>query len=359
MPPPSTIDDPLIKCLEAAASRSSLRDTASYGSGIRKFHVFCDIFSIAESDRLPAAFPLLHSFALWAATDPESVDSQLSADTQFEPVSDSAVRKYLAAVRAWHIAQGWPPPLSDSDHERINWSLRGIANACGSRKRPIRPPVTLPMLRALKSQLVLTKPFDACIWAMALCAFWGLMRFGEVSVTSRGAFQPAKHLTRHDVFSGRDANGQPYARLDLPSAKTAKPGEIQSIFLVEQGDLCPLDALRNLSRVVPASASDPLFSWIDRFGEVRPMVKSAAIHHINSILEPFGWGTSFGHSFRIGGASYFLALGVEAEIIRIHGRWRSLAYEVYIRAFELVASRHLRSEQPGASVTVGLGIASI
>ena len=32
---------------------------------------------------------------------------------------------------------------------------------------------------------------------------------------------------------------------------------------------------------------------------------------------------------------------VNPEIVRIAGRWRSLAYEVYIRAFEQVASRHL------------------
>lgn len=357
-PPLSTIDDPLIRCLEAAASRASLCDTGSYGSGIQKFHVFCDIFSILESDRLPASFPLLHSFVLWAATDPEFLDSHLSKGTQFEPISDAVARKYLAAVRAWHIAQGWAPPLLDSDHERISWSLRGIANTQGSRKHPIRPPVTLLMLRALRSRLILTRSFDACIWAMALCAFWGLMRFGEVSVTSRAAFSPKKHLTRNDVFSSRDANGQPYTRLDLPSAKTAKPGEIQSIFLVEQGDLCPLDVLRNLAQVVPAGAANPLFSWIDSKGVIRPMTKSAAMHHINGVLEPFGWGTSFGHSFRIGGASYFLALGVEAEIIWIHGRWRSLAYEVYICAFELVASPHLRKGQSGAAVTDGLGSAS-
>ncbi|KIJ48733.1 hypothetical protein M422DRAFT_109094, partial [Sphaerobolus stellatus SS14] len=48
-----------------------------------------------------------------------------------------------------------------------------------------------------------------------------------------------------------------------------------------------------------------------------------------------------GHSFRIGGASYFLAQKVDPEIVQIAGRWRSLAYETYIRAFELTASRHL------------------
>jgi hypothetical protein len=64
VPPATTISHPTIHLIAALASRSSLRDMASYGSGLRKFHIFCDIFTIPESDRLPASFPLLHSFVL-------------------------------------------------------------------------------------------------------------------------------------------------------------------------------------------------------------------------------------------------------------------------------------------------------
>lgn len=50
--------------LLVVASRSSLRDSGSYGSGLRKFHIFCNILSVPEWDRLPASFNVLHSFAL-------------------------------------------------------------------------------------------------------------------------------------------------------------------------------------------------------------------------------------------------------------------------------------------------------
>ncbi|KAG2125015.1 hypothetical protein DEU56DRAFT_744125 [Suillus clintonianus] len=323
-PPASTIANPVICHIASLANRASLRDTGSYGAGLRKFHLFCDIFSISESERLPASFELLHSFALWAVTDPISV-----------------ARKYLSAVRAWHIAQGWQPPLSDTHHSRINWSLRGLENLQGSRRKPLRPPITLPMLTALKATLTLSDPFDACVWAMASCAFFGMMRFGEVSVTSRAAFSPSKHLSRADAFFSTDLRGSPYARLDLPSAKTARAGETQSVFLNEQGDLCPLAALRNLADVVPALGVDPLFSWRDSKGDTRPMAKARAMERINSILIGWGWGTSFGHSFRIGGASFYLAKKVDPEIVRIAGRWKSLAYETYIRAFEQISSQHL------------------
>ncbi|KAJ7126511.1 hypothetical protein C8R43DRAFT_897631, partial [Mycena crocata] len=84
-----------------------------------------------------------------------------------------------------------------------------------------------------------------------------------------------------------------------------------------------------------------LFSWRDCKGNIRPMVKSKALQRINAVLGAWGWGTAFGHSFRIGGASFYLAKGVNPEIVRLAGRWKSLAYEAYIRAFEQVAARHL------------------
>ena len=71
------------------------------------------------------------------------------------------------------------------------------------------------------------------------------------------------------------------------------------------------------------------------------MVKSKAMSCINAILTAWGWGTSFGHSFHIGGASFYLAQGANPKIIRITGRWKSLTYKTYIRAFEKIASRHL------------------
>jgi hypothetical protein len=205
--------------------------------------------------------------------------------------------------------------------------------------------MTVAMLTALKASLDLDNPFDACVWAMSSCAFWGMMRLGEVSTSSLGAFHPSKHLKHSDVHLGNDLDGKPYAHLDLPSAKTAKPGEVQSVFLIPQTSLCPLEALHNMAQVSPAGAQDPLFSWSDKDFVARPMVKARALKHINSILMAWGWGTTFGHSFRIGGTSFYLAKKVNPEIVHIAGRWRSLAYETYIRAFEQIASQHLAIHQ--------------
>ena len=344
-PPPSSIHHPLIVQLASDATRAALKDSTaeSYGAGLRKFHIFCDIFSIPEGTRLPASFDILHSFVLWATANPNDATHPETAaaarGVPLEPVSVQTASNYLAAVRAWHVAQGWPPPLSDHDRERIDTSLRGVANI-QRRVRAPRPPVTIPMLAGLKASLNLDDPFEACLWAIASCAFWGLMRFGEATVRSRASYDPSRHLSRSHAIFSHDESGKEYLRLDLREAKTAKPGEVQHIFLVPQLALCPLEATRNLARVVPAGCDDPLFSWRDRKGDIRPMTRDAALRTLNGRLLGLGYGTTFGHSFRIGGASFLLAQGTSPEVVRMMGRWRSLAYELYVRAFERVVSHH-------------------
>ena len=346
-PPPSTINDPWIRSLEAKASMASISDRASYGSGLKKFHTFCDTFSIPEGDRLPTSFEVLHSFVLWATADENVSPSLPSSSPPTGSVAESTARHYLAAIRAWHIAQGWDPPLKDFQRERINFSLRGLAKLqAGNHKKSPCPPVTTTLLHLVKKSLDLDSPFDACVWAIATCAFWGMMRLGEATVKSRSEFSPMKHLAREDAFEAYDLKKRRYMRLELPSAKTAKPGERQSVWLVPQKNLCPIEALYNLKNVVPAGRDHPLFSWSDGGGSIRPMAKPKFMKRFNDILEENKIPRVYGHSFRIGGASHYLACGVNPEIVRLDGRWRSLSYETYIRGFELAISHHL-GDLPG------------
>ncbi|KIJ29490.1 hypothetical protein M422DRAFT_188431, partial [Sphaerobolus stellatus SS14] len=96
---------------------------------------------------------------------------------------------------AWHIIQGWLPPLSQDNLVTINFSLRGLKKMqMGRRMKPLRPPITVQMLLALRLALHIRKSFDTCIWAMSLSAFWGMMRFGEGSVRSIKAFNDKLNL---------------------------------------------------------------------------------------------------------------------------------------------------------------------
>ena len=64
------------------------------------------------------------------------------------------------------------------------------------------------------------------------------------------------------------------------------------------------------------------------------------MERVNEILEQKGWNSTFGHSFRTGRASYCLAKGVNPDILRVAERWKSNAFEVYLRSFEHTVTTH-------------------
>jgi hypothetical protein len=96
--------------------------------------------------------------------------------------------------------------------------------------------------------------------------------------------------------------------------------------------LCAGEALINLISAVPVVDGDPLFCWRDAWEDIRPAIWASSSRRI---LVGGGGSRPFGHSLRIGDASYLLA-----EVVHLAGRWRSQAYEAYIRAFEQVVIRH-------------------
>jgi hypothetical protein len=161
------------------------------------------------------------------------------------------------------------------------------------------------------------------------------MRLGEATSRVRKSFDPTTHITRAAASVSQDIAAIYYVRLDLPAAKTAAPGQIQHVFLAHQAQCSLVATLLHMFHITPAQLTDLPFSWRDDHNEIRPLTRSAFLKRINSILIPRGIRTSFGHSFRIGGACFFLARGKDPQLIQLAGRWRSQAWQVYARPFAL------------------------
>jgi hypothetical protein len=199
---------PILQHISDLASRSSLRDAGGCGSGVRKFHIFLDVFGVPEVARLPASKELVHAFALWAACTPDPNDPMFADGTLFEPVSVTMAKKYVSAIQTWHLAQGYDPPFDKNDFTRLKFAMHGLNNIKQNcRTCPPCPPITLRMLDALHKLLDLNDTYDACIWAISTCTFWGMMRFGEVTVKSRAAFNGSLHLKHSDLLVDSDTHG--------------------------------------------------------------------------------------------------------------------------------------------------------
>ena len=75
----------------------------------------------------------------------------------------------------------------------------------------------------------------------------------------------------------------------------------------------------------------PLFSYLHE-GKLTCLTYSTFVKALKHSIAACGYDSSLysGHSFRRGGATYAFSLNIPAELIKLHGDWKSNAYLRYI-----------------------------
>ena len=92
--------------------------------------------------------------------------------------------------------------------------------------------------------------------------------------------------------------------------------------------VCPVAALLSYL-VLRTKGEGPLFKFKDGRALTRPLLVSELRKALaEAELKPENYA---GHSFRIGAATTAAACGVPVEIIKTLGRWKSQAYQLYVR----------------------------
>ena len=239
----------------------------------------------------------------------------------------SSVRTYLAGVRHFHVVNSTGNPLQDK--LRLQLALAGIRRwkpKAGGTRLPITPLV----LRAIKKVLdaASTDYQNILLWAACCVGFFGFMRSGEFTLTSTTAFNPTCHLSIQDVAIDSHSNPT-LVQLHLKQSKTDQFRQGAFIYLSRTGtDLCPVSALLAYL-AIRGDALGPLFIHQDK----SPLTKHKLILMLRSTLQEAGIDATFysGHSFRIGAATTAAACGISETVIMQMGRWRSSAYQAYIK----------------------------
>ena len=212
---------------------------------------------------------------------------------------------------------------------RLQLALAGIR-----RWRPkaggTRLPITPLVLRAIKKVLDAgaTDYQNILLWAACCVGFFGFMRSGEFTLTSATAFNPTCHLSIQDVAIDSHSNPT-LMQLHLKESKTDQFRQGAFIYLSRTGtDLCPVSALLAYL-AIRGDVPGPLFIHQDR----SPLTKHKLILMLRSTLQEAGIDATYysGHSFRIGAATTAAACGISETIIMQMGRWRSSAYQAYIK----------------------------
>lgn len=224
---------------------------------------------------------------------------------------------YLNIIKHLHKSNGFQEPISGSWH--IKQVLNGVKRYKGDAQKGATV-ITPELLLTIKKGLNLNKKDDICIWCACLVGFYGLLRPGNF--LKSGKYVANRDIQLRDVTYHKDG----YV-LNLHWSKTVQFRERQLKIVLPSifgHPLCPATAVKELL----------LYHTCQGTKDNTPFLLNLSyklfIERINSILLCSGFTDKItGHSFRRGGATWYLKIGVSDSLIKEIGMWKSDAYLRY------------------------------
>jgi hypothetical protein len=200
-------------------------------------------------------------------------------------------------------------------------SSEAATDSMGNDKKRLRLPITAPILHRIIDK-IRNPDHDSINLKAALCvAFAGFLRSGEFTWDTTSGVYLARH---HVVFNSNNS-----VTLTLPSSKTDPFHRGVSIILAgsPSSPICPVRSLRALFTRFPRNSSHPLFSRTSGPFNRQYLVEKIKEMLLRAAISTVGFS---GHSLRKGAAVSAAANGLSRDEIKLLGRWKSDAVDVYI-----------------------------
>ncbi len=194
-----------------------------------------------------------------------------------------------------------------------------------SIRLPITPPILLKMRQVWGRQ---ASSWDCHALGSLLPGVLGFMRSGELVAPADGQFDAGQHLTFADV-SVYSSTRLSLLAVCIKQSKTDPFRQGTTIFMGKTDTaLCPVAAMLAYM-ALRGPGEGPLF----RFQDKQPLTRQRLVAAIRKVLAEAGLQPEqfAGHSFLIGAATTAAACGVPIATIKTLGRWKSEAYQLYIR----------------------------
>ena len=286
----------------------------TYSSGERQFIRFCLHHGLVSPDT-----PLL----------PSSEATLIHFATHLSNTVYGTIKVYLAAVKNLHTEFGFP--LDFTSMPLLYKTLRGIKCLQGISKRA-RYPITITVLQQIYSKL---QPFhsqdvdSSMLWAAFTLAFFGFLRSSEF--TCNGKFDPHIHLSRADINFKPNIFSPVFLEIIIKKSKTDPFRETAKLTIARSNsNVCAVTALQDyLLQTHGQGTSHPLFTFTDG----RNLTRASLTNNVRALLHVCGLDSAnfASHSFRIGAATTAGAVGLPDWLIKVLGRWKSNAYQTYIK----------------------------
>ena len=203
-------------------------------------------------------------------------------------------------------------------------ALRGTKREQAGLEKRTRLPITPVILEQLRRvwNRDPSNPDHVMLWAVCCVGFFGFLRSGEMAAPEVGEFDPGQHLSVADITVDNIENPLSVA-VQIKQYKTG----VSIVLSRTELPLCPVAAL--LAYLVARGNSEgPLFLL-----RGQPLTGPKLVQELRKALAAAGLQPEkyAGHSFRIGAATTAAACGVPVDVIKTLGRWKSQAYQLYVR----------------------------
>jgi hypothetical protein len=293
--------------------------STNHSYAVKRFLCFAAKCGLSESEALPCDPELL---CLWIADGVGRTGVGMATAN-------------IAALSAWHRSHGFdfviPPQMQTIKRAlKLHWPEE-------KQQKPPRPPISPGMIRLLAGSWSKGTPRKKCALAVALAAFMGQMRLGELLPASADKFEKEQLPSRGSWSLRIESKGS--SSIFLPWTKTTgKAGALVTLPM----QAAPLDPTRAICHHLLASrlADSALLCEFEEGGRVKVLDKEVFMTMCNDIWSLHGFQRITGHSFRIGGTTSLLLSGVDTEMVKGMGRWSSDAFKLYWRKVEVLFAKH-------------------
>lgn len=308
------------KTLALSAFAASTRST--YGTGLFKYHCFCDSIQLPEINRAPCTTTIIAGFITYLSGH----------------YSRTSINNFIAGVKAWHVVNLIP---YDVDDKTISILLRG-AERIQPLPLPKRQPLSLEQLCQIIEQLNLNNCEQAAFAACITTTFFSCARLGEFTVPSLNAFNPQVHITVSGISFHHDRFFNHVTAFKIPRTKTTTTGELV-FWAAQKSPCCPAAMLHNHLKLNEPSAQNHLFSFKTHNKRI-PMTRSIFMRNLKTASIKANIPLHSGHSLRIGATLEYLLRGVPFDVVKQIGRWSSNSFSLYLREHGRILAPYLQSK---------------
>ena len=243
----------------------------------------------------------------------------------------TSIKVYFSAIGNLHSAHSHHEAYHQALTPRLEQVLRGIKREqCSTRTDRIRLPITAEIMYQIFR--VLARPpaeyQNIMLWAACCTAFFGFLRVGEMTIPNQNAYDSSVHLSLQDV--SLDSRTTPtIVWLMIKQSKTDLFRKGVKLCLGRtDAVVCPVKALLTYL-AIRGNSPGCLFLFKDQTPLTRTRFKTLLSATLRTAgLDDTSYNT---HSFRIGAATTAKAVGIADVHIQLLGRWRSSAYQGYIK----------------------------